>query len=39
MTYVGDLQPTDVGVLFNFLSTMDIPVPLNLLGLVQNDDS
>ena len=28
ITYLWDLQPTDIGVIFHLLSTMDIPVVL-----------
>ena len=26
VTYIGDLQPSDIGVIIYLLSTMDIPV-------------
>ncbi len=31
ITYLGDLQPTFIGVIIHLLSTMDIPVGLPLM--------
>ena len=31
ITYLGDLQPTDIGVITQLLSTMDIPVQFQLV--------
>ena len=32
MTYLGDLQPTCIGVIIHLLSTVDIPVVVSILA-------